>query len=324
MARKRGRKAKAQRLPVQRFLYYQFLLDPTKPKFLDLACALSAINGRLYRQGRMYHVANVTMHNTDGKITSLKLSTIPDTYTAKAGWHAMFDAWKDQRARVLENSVGPITGKWADFKVLMNDDMASDDWELPTDCDNHEIRGGTQTGGTSQSEWAYSTVNYTDKDGTDHQGDVVGMLGSTNTTNEYVSVLEELYRARAYTMIENPEVDPDVIKESVIFGMNPANQHSGSNADLLASIAEDNDIPPYNNEFPVGFKNPDGFGKLPFPVREMGITSTSVLTQTVGGFPVPLGLVHVEGTTSDSAANNIGLIFELVPGRYKGIHSEAF
>ena len=207
----------------------------------------------------------------------------------------------------------------------MNIDHKSNVWHMPTDSDNNEILGGTQgTPGTSNaSEWAYSTVNYTDKDGTSHEGDRLGMLGVTDKTNEYVSVMEELYNARAQTMVEDPEVDPNVIKESVIFGMNPANMEFGSNADLLQQIAEDNDVPPYDSWYPVGYENPSG-EIMPFPVREMGITSTSVLTQTVGGFPVPLGLIEVEAITTDNENNDVGLIFELVPGEYKGLHSEAF
>jgi hypothetical protein len=324
MARKSGTK-KAKRLPVNRFLYFPLKVGGTK-KYIDLAAAISAMNGRLYRQGRMYHVANVTMHNTDGKVKSCKLSTLPDTYTTQAAWHAMFDAWKDQRARVLENSIGDITGKWSDFKVVFNKDMKSNAWILPTDSDNAEIRGGTiapSGSDTSESEWQYSTVNYTDKDGTYQTGDLLGMLGETSISGEYISVINELFNARAAVMVEDPDVDPNVLKQSVIFNMNPANAELGQNSNLLQRIAEDNDIPPYNNQFPIGYNNPVS-SIQGFPVREMGITSTSVLTQTVGGFPVPLGLIEVEGITSDGNENPIGLIIELVPGKYKGIASEAF
>ena len=327
MARKSGKK-KASRYPVHRYLYYQFALSPGTPKYIDLAAGISALNGRLYRQGRMYHVANVTMHNADGGVKSLQISTLPDTWNLKSAWHIMFDAWKDQRARVLENSATDIAGKWADFKVLMTPSHKSNAWELPADSENHMIRGGTEAPSgtdTSESEWAYSTVNYIDKDGTSHEGDNLGVLGATSLGNEYVSLMEELFNARASTMVEDPDVDPNVIKESVIFGMNPANQEFGGNSDLLQRIAEDNDIPPYNSQFPIGFNNPDSEGEHPFTVREMGITSTSVLTQTVGGFQVPLGLVEISGELSGTAlTNDIALIFELVPGRYKGIASEAF
>jgi hypothetical protein len=324
MARKSGKK-KAKRLPVNRFLYFSFKIGDSK-KYIDLAAAISAMNGRLYRQGRMYHVANVTMHNTDGKIKSCKLSTLPDTYTTQAAWHAMFDAWKDQRARVLENSIGDITGKWSDFKVVFNKDMKNNSWMMPTDSDNASIRGGTiapSGSDTSESEWQYSTVNYTDKDGTYQTGDLMGMLGETSIAGEYISIINELFNARAAVMVEDPDVDPNVLKQSVIFNMNPANAELGQNSNLLQRIAEDNDIPPYNNQFPIGYNNPPS-SIQGFPVREMGITSTSVLTQTVGGFPVPLGLLEVEGITTDGLGNPIGLIIELVPGRYKGIASEAF
>ena len=121
MARRRGTKGKAKRYPVQRFLYFDLAHTGSSEDnhYIDLAACLSAINGRLYRQGRMYHVANATIHDTNGDAKQVKLSTIADTYTARTGWHMMFDAWKDQRARTLENSSGQITGKWADFKVLM-------------------------------------------------------------------------------------------------------------------------------------------------------------------------------------------------------------
>jgi hypothetical protein len=273
----------------------------------------------------MYHVANVTMHNADGKIKSLQINTLPDTWNLKHAWHIMFDAWKDQRARVLENSATDIAGKWADFKITMNTQMKANVWELPADAENNEIRGGTEVpsgSDTSENEWAYSTVNYVDKDGTAVDGALLGALGSTNAG--YVSLMEELFNARASTMVEDPDVDPNVIKESVIFGMNPANQEFGGNSDLLQRIAEDNDIPPYNSQFPIGYNNPDGEGTHPFTVREMGITSSSVLTQTVGGFQVPLGLIEITGELSSGNSNDIALIFELVPGRYKGIASEAF
>lgn len=325
MAKRRVSKKKAKRLPVNRFLYYSFKVGDSK-KYIDLAAAISAMNGRLYRQGRMYHVANVTMHNTNGGVSSVKLSTLPDTYTTQAAWHAMFDAWKDQRSRVLDNSIGDITGKWSDFKVTFNKAMKPNVWIMPTDSDNTSIRGGTQDlGDGSESEWAYSTVNYTDKDGTYQTGDQIGMLGETSTADEYISVINELFNARAAVMVEDPDVDPNVLKRSVIFNMNPANAELGQNSDLLQRIAEDNDIPPYNNQFPIGYDNPVG-STQGFPVREMGITSTSVLTQTVGGFPVPLGLIEVEGINSETPGqgNQIGLIIELVPGKYKGIHSEAF
>jgi hypothetical protein len=40
------------------------------------------------------------------------------------------------------------------------------------------------------------------------------------------------------------------------------------------------------------------------------------------GFPVPLGLLEVR--QSDKEGNIIGVLIEMVPGSYKGVHAEAF
>ena len=127
MARTRGKvktsRKKAKKLEMtQRFLYYD--LNPgSSPDsvYLDLAAGLSALNRRLYRQGRNYHVANVSIIDSSGNLNSASFCTLPQTWTTHKGWNLMFDAWKDQRARTLENSPNYVTGRWSDFKVWMSE-----------------------------------------------------------------------------------------------------------------------------------------------------------------------------------------------------------
>jgi len=326
MARTRGKKtSKAKRYPVHRYLYFDITHSGTGEDFhyIDLAACMSAVNRRLYRQGRQYHVANATIHDSDGD-ADVKLSILPDTWALQAGWHMMFDAWKDQRSRVLENSVGDITGKWADFKVYMNKlhyDQRYQSAGTPGDAlIPVNVEGGVANTYTRlDQEWQYSDVSYVDQDGTDFDNIPLVML--SNTTTSVVGIMDELQKSMSMVQSNSPNLSN--IGKSVIFGMNPS--ILDTNKDLLTDIAEDNDQPPYSAALPLGSTgNPaNAEPYAPWCVREFAIATESARTATTGGFAAPLGLICVE-TDSATSGNKIGLLLELVPGSYKGVHAEAF
>jgi hypothetical protein len=330
MARKSGKKtSKAKRYPVQRFMYFDLPVKavssqhPEDTFYLDTAAALSAFNRRLYRQGKMYHVANVTFHDNQGD-ADIKISTLPDNWTTQAAHHAMFQAWKNQRARVLEGSTGPISGKWADFKVWMNNGMRTQttgDLLVPITSDGQRILmtygPNPNTLDPSLQEWNYSEVSFVDASGVDFDNKPLVMLGETaNSTS--VSLIDELRKSMAVVQDSSPDLQD--IQDSVIFGMNPSILEEM--ATTLEEIKDDNDVPPYNAKFPIGAGNPTTNYDDPYPVRECGIVSTSSNTVTVGGFPLPLGLMQIE--IKSSKDNTVGMCLELVPGRYKGVSAEDF
>lgn len=125
MARRSGRKQSGKKglELTQRFLYYDLTNQGTgsgaDSHYIDLAAGLSAINRRLYRQGRQYHIANITVIDTSGD-SKVRFATLPQVWTTNKAHTLMFDAWKDQRSRALENSPSKVTGRWADFKVYMS------------------------------------------------------------------------------------------------------------------------------------------------------------------------------------------------------------
>jgi hypothetical protein len=128
MASRRGKKGGKKNLELtQRYLYYDLTNTATDNQggryddshYIDLSLGLSAMNRRLYRQGRQYHIANITVIDTSGD-SKVRFATLPQVWTTSKAHKLMFDAWKDQRARALENAPSNVTGRWADFKVYMS------------------------------------------------------------------------------------------------------------------------------------------------------------------------------------------------------------
>ena len=143
MARRRGSKTSSKKglELTQRYLYYELTNGTTGASsrdshYIDLAAGLSALNRRLYRQGRQYHIANITVIDTSGD-SKVRFATLPQVWTTSKAHKLMFDAWKDQRARALENAPSNVTGRWADFKVYMsNQHRVEPTVILPTNSDN--------------------------------------------------------------------------------------------------------------------------------------------------------------------------------------------
>ena len=326
-----ARKSKAKRMkkstPVQRFLYYDLIHSANAGEdahYIDIGKDLSAMNRRLYRQGMVYHVANITLHDSQGSARAL-FSTAPNTWAVHSAWNAAFKAWKGQRADVLDNTVGSLsTPKWSDFKVYLNKEHVKDsDWPVPIEDEQQAIVLG---------EWNYADLSFV-RAGTQYDNHAIGLMGahqigssvsstspSDGTYDGYVSALEALQELRRFP---NTPVDDNSMENSVLLGMGM--QPGGAVLDILTEIGAENDLPPYSSEFVGGADNPAADTGA-FPARECHIASAYSPIAQVGGFPVPCGLIQVE--TFDPAdrsgtPNTIGMLIEIAPGPYKGVMAEA-
>ena len=300
----------------QRFLYYNLTNgttgDPSADShYIDLAAGLSAMNRRLYRQGRQYHIANITVIDTSGD-SKVRFATLPQVWTTNKAHKLMFDAWKDQRSRALENAPSNVTGRWADFKVYMSQQHRKEDLILPTNSDLVEIDAG---------EWEYSEISYMDQTGTELDNQPVWMLGDHVPTGTGVSDGVGVCKALQEMLSIPPEspIVPDLAK-SVIMSMNPAT--GDDNVEVLANIRDDNDLAPYNGTIVIGANSVASGDTDSFVTREVGWSSKGTASLPVMGFPVPLGLLEVR--QEDAENNKIGVLIEFVPGSYKGVHAEAF
>jgi hypothetical protein len=225
----------------------------------------------------------------------------------------MFDAWKDQRSRALENAPSSVTGRWADFKVYMSNQHRKENLILPVNSDLGVVPNG---------EWEYSEISYIDAAlGTEFDNQPLWMLGDHNQggtgVDDGVGVCKSLQEMLAIPP-ESPIV-PDLSK-SVIMSMNPAT--GDDNVEVLANIRDDNDLAPYNGAKVIGAESTATLTDS-FVTREVGWSSKGTASLPVMGFPVPLGLLEVR-QDDQTIDNIIGIIVELVPGSYKGVHAEAF
>lgn len=335
MARTRGKskKSKNGHELTQRFLYYELDIEASgsNSHYLDLAAGMSALNRRLYRQGRQYHVANVSVVDTSGKLTSCRFATLPQVWTTNKAWKLMFDAWKDQRARALENSPTNVSGRWADFKVWMSE-------QHMVDANNPDIphNAGVARGGilpvTSDmitvpfGEWMISDVSYV-KDGTEYENRQLWMLGPHVETGAVGVQGVGLCAALEEMLAQPPEspILPTDFKNAIVLSMNPS-AGADMQDDILENIRDDNDVAPYSITEVIGADHTSTDSQS-FTIREVGWASGAkgIASLPTMGFPVPLGLLEVRTTTSGASTDNMcGIMIELVPGSYKGVHAEAF
>lgn len=325
MARRRGKKKDLQM--TQRFLYYNLTNGATEASasgryldshYIDLAAGLSAINRRLYRQGRQYHIANISLIDTQGD-TKVRFCTLPQVWTTSKAHKLMFDAWKDQRARALENAPSNVTGRWADFKTYMSQQHAKEAREaggtpivLPVFSDLDVIPGG---------EWEYSDISYI-KSGAEISNQTLWMMGGhisgATAAEDGAGVLRALQEMLAIPP-ESP-ILPTNLDKSIIMSMNPAT--GADNSNTLENIMDDNDLSPYAGTRVFGADSTPANSES-LVIRELGWSAQGIASLPAMGFPVPLGLLEVRQDDKDEG-NVVGLIVELVPGEYKGVHAEAF
>jgi hypothetical protein len=224
----------------------------------------------------------------------------------------MFDAWKDQRSRALENAPSSVTGRWADFKVYMSQQHRTESLILPVNSDLVAVDAG---------EWEYSEISYMQTSGVELDNQPLWMMGEHVTTGTGVQDGVGICRSLQEMLAIPPEspIVPDLSK-SVIMSMNPAT--GDDNVEVLANIRDDNDLAPYDGTKVIGANSIAAGDTDSFVTREVGWSSKGTASLPVMGFPVPLGLLEVR--QEDTENNVIGVLIEFVPGSYKGVHAEAF
>jgi len=318
MAARRGTKRVKPKMHTQRFLYYDLEHSGTTEDahYIDLAKDLSAVNRRLYRQGRNYSISNISVHDSNGDARVL-VSTAPNTWATHAAWELCFNGWKQQRAETLAIMDGNTKSpRWADFKMYLNKEHVIDaDWPKPTEDEQNDITLG---------EWDYSDMSFW-RNGTRYDNYSVGLMGGhsfsliTNETTPhdfsydgYISALEALQEARMQPTDTGVDADANLqLQFSLLAG--------AATLDNLIELNKEGDLAPYSLDI-VGSSNNPSSDTGAWPVRECHIASTYSPMAMMGPIPnVPCGLLQIE--TASGSSNTIGLLIELTPGSYKGVHA---
>lgn len=309
MARKKSGKSK--KVPAVRYLRYELTNSGTAGNetshFIDLARDLSAVNRRLYRQGRDYHIRKVTVvsKNTGNAPNGgrISISTVPDSWTARGAWRRAFEMWQKQRKDAIGTSnVKP--GTWDDFKVHLSDDGRNATKLLPKDNGGNDVVLG---------EWNYVTM-YT-PDGTTSAdnftlhwlGNHVGSAGSWSS----IGMIQSYGDSRTTVNQSDPRVPATMSDDPLMNMFDDGTVHD----EVLQEIEDENDTPPYE-----GLQYPGNAGNMPKPL----VVQDAVLSDgraVLGGFNALGGLLELE-STSPNANDVYSVLVELAPGNFRGIAAE--
>ena len=110
-----------------RFLHFNLTHTGTGEDnhYVDLGKLLSQANRRAYRQGMVYHVANIVFDDADGD-ADIDVCTAPQNWTTQRAWQLGFTHWLKQQQSAMAAIGHNSLGKWSDFKICLNDDMRDD------------------------------------------------------------------------------------------------------------------------------------------------------------------------------------------------------
>ena len=309
---KKGRKHA--HTPAVRYLRYEITnsgnAGTETSHYVDLAKDLSALNRRLYRQGREYYVRKITVtsRNTDNPPVgaSISVSTCPDSWVARNAWKRGFRTWTQMNKEAAGQTSGIMQGTWADFKVYLSDDMRTGTVLEPKD-------NGGNTPRAADSEWIYSKL-VTSEGTTTHDefllhlmGDHVGSSGSRTT----VGLIKSYGESRATVNTESPDTPGTVSADPLVNVFN-----YGETIDVVVENMENsNDTPPYS-----ATKYPGDDLNMPKPLVVQQSTFTDGKA-VLGGFSAISGLLEFE-TVSEVEGDVFNVLVELAPGNYRGIKAE--
>ena len=259
--------------------------------YIDIAKDLSMINRRLYRQGMVYAIQDIQvgmpngMRSTD--VWQGTFAAIPNTWIAHNAWTKAQRTWRDQQQTVLDALPG-TQGKWADFKIYLDDSMEDGTILTPVASDGAVFTAG---------DWDHSRFVF-DDDGTERHFKM-HMVGSSNLTDtnaeSAIGLIYEYAHSRPNVNISEPDVEAEA-SDTIYAKLLGTDEMSDI---LVGQMETDNDVPPYDqDEFPGGDTNGDC-------AQLLQIMSCNA-QQSVGrapGFIAPCGLIKVD--TNEIALNDI-------------------
>lgn len=262
--------------------------------YIDLAKALSVHHRTLVRQKQIFTVMggmivdNVSFSNdlpNDAKIT---VSTAPNTWYNRAAINRVFKAWKDMRSKTLANAEDSSgTGKFADFKLLMNGGSVNSYIEA--------IATGTSGARPvlASREWTYSTLE--DEAGNSAKVQILGAhsSGRYSATLGWVSTRAVPETANEPTM---PDIDGNGVLDYREDLINLLHDSQDGQGERLQLTYEENDDSPYHlSDLYADIDNPHNS-----QLQCLTYLSPTNPTQMVPGFEALCGLLHVHVETTAS------------------------
>lgn len=296
--------------------------------YVDLARDLAAINRRMMPQGRVYHVAKITVVSSNtiaatnvydqtafpGATTQthnagfISVSVAPNSWAVRGAMKYGRELYDKQNKKAMEGSSGAAVGKYSDFKVRgLHGGATSPTFLVPKDNGGNSLQYG---------EWEYS--QFISPDGTTgadsfychllgpHAGGGAGSVTS-------VSLVESYGRNRVTVSANTPGQPTDTDDDPLSNLFDAGTQHD----ELIERMESDNDNPPYDR------LNYGGDGSnMPRPNVVQHGTLGGDGRVVLGGFAAVAGLLEFE--VKSPIANDVySVLVELREGSFKGIAAEA-
>lgn len=293
--------------------------------YVDIARDLAAINRRMMQQGRIYHIAKISVVSrntiagvgwTDGELPPADLyqqdAGFISVSAAPTSW-AVLGACKMGKTlfeKMKKKAVGDLEirdGRYADFKIRgLHAGATSPTFLVPLDNGGNSLQLGT---------WSYT--QYQSPDGTTGaDAYLCHLLGPhAGTAGAYTSVgLVESYGNTRNTVSQDV---PNSIQDSDDPLANLFDDGTVQD-EIISDMTNQNDDPPYNiNEYG------GSAGNMSRPLVMQHSTLGADGKCTLGGFAAVHGLLEFE-VTSPIANDVYSILVELKAGSYKGIAAEAF
>lgn len=344
-SKKKSNKMKMRGFPTHRFLRYK--LEHTGGSkdnhYIDLARDLSAMNKRMYRQGRLYAVSNFTFHDNQSDL-DIQVCGLRHNWPTYSAYKLARRIWRSQA-----KATG-IEGAWQQFIVALNRDVITDqDNPLPLDTEDRSVRRG---------EWVISQLSYAQQAGNEANTAIVmtgqtsatsasqqpagtsdNMLGDSSATSGPMFVKntaqgDEVQMStpgfsgtisachewgRMTREVNNvPNLD-DNVHDSLFAQMIQESKGTvgatGYVDDIIDRQVSEGDHPPYAQDLmgPDDSGTDDGL----WIYREARFASGQK-TIMVPGAEIPLGLLKI---VTDGPTGTAYLDIEVAPGGYKGVHA---
>jgi hypothetical protein len=315
MARKKSGAKFKKATPAVRYLRYELTnssqAGTETSHYIDLARDLSAINRRLYRQGRAYHIRKITLisKNTENSGVPapggnrISISTVPDSWTARNAWKRGFEAWTNQR-KMVSQGTNMKPGKFDDFKIHLSFDSRGATKLVPLDNGGNALQLG---------EWDYATLY--SPDGTTSAdpfdlhmlGDHSGSAGSWNS----VGLIKSYGESRVTVSNQQPNQPSTTSDDPLV------NLHDDGTVfdEVVQNMELSNDNAPYDL---TNYPGSDGNMAKPLVVQDTCLVDGRAV---MGGFTAICGLLEIESQSS-VIDDVISVLVEVAPGNYRGIGAE--
>ena len=315
--------------PAVRYLRYELTNSSNAgtetSHFIDLARDLSAINRRLMRQGRAYHVKRISIVSSNtfaygthvdqseipgvstftqnaGRVT---VAVAPDSWTVRNAWKRGFKVWNMHRDEASKAAGNNLKSKFDDFKVYLSNDHRAATMLVPKDNGGNNLQLG---------EWNYADV-FT-PDGTTSAdafqlhllGNHVGSIGAWTS----VGLVKSYGESRTTVDTDQPNVPATVANDPLLNTFD----HGTVIDEVVGQMIAENDNPPYDV---TNYPGSDGNMAKPIVVQQTTLGSDG--RASVGGFTAICGVLELE-TTSPIADDVYSVLVELAPGNYRGIAAD--